>query len=934
MECGDLSPLDAKGGDSSPLDEKGGDESPHSTTSGLQPRRLRNISYNNNNIRCDLMLTGLDQLPLTKDPFRWKVGVLVFMLLAVSLFWADAALAHERWILTPDQASEWNGKLKPSVYTSLSALNIGLIAAFFLFAVGWIRLGFTSARDLFPDLQARLSAYGDIVAPLLRFCLAWVLISSAIGFEPRYGVEPFTSPTLFAPDLELKQYGAAWLGLRWLEFLLGLGFLFGIYVRILAVVLMVLALLGMVLFQQDLFAYATALLGVAIYLLLQGPGSYFVPMPVEPSLLSLQTQLAAVPRQRAQAIMRVLTGFNIFYLAVVFKVFQPNLALGILTLFDVPILSSAPETFTLIMALVEVTCGILIIVGVMLRPLSLFFLFAFLFFAALLPESWMAHALYYGVMLSFLFNGAGHFHMPEAKDKPANIVIVGGTVAAIHAAMKIERLIGQYTRVQLSLVHTRPNMLFYPLLPEVIGGTMQPGNAVNPIRRILPNTRVKLGEVTHIDTQKKCVVLLQNGRVLEEPYDELILALFPIPKLTGIPGLLAHASPINSVGDALHIRKRIMDLVEEAEATENVEERQRLLTFAVIGSGQRSCGAAVEICEMLKTVETSYPILKGHGWQVLLYEDAKAPFSVFESDIQAQRDRELEKAGVTLCRNQEIAAITRDSIVLGGGGRQTVGLVVNASFMLPSLQIDGQTYHWPLDIEDDLSFKHRPHIWVTALQQQQEDRKFLTTADFVKLGETAGQNAWAASQGFATHAFKATERWLKIYNMGRRSICRIGPLSFSGTPAWFLSRITNLAALPGLERNLRILIDWCLDVPFRADIAVLTPDATEKLQRVHFEPGDEVIRENERGDTAYIVQSGRLDVLKNGRKVGELGDGDYFGEIALLHDTLRTATVRCLTPCELTVLAGEDFQSLSVGSSIMAKAIQQQVEERIKAQQL
>ena len=867
---------------------------------------------------------------IPSQSMRYCSKLFIYGLMFIGLLWANASFAHERWILTPEQAMEWGAKAKPLVYTEPSVFNISLIAGFLLFTVGWIRLGFTGARDLFPDLQARLGAYGYAVSPILRFCLAWLLISSALGFEPRYGVQAFTSPTLFAPDLELKLYGDSLLGIRWIEFLLGVGFLLGIYVRILAVILMLLAVFGMMYFQQDLFAYAGGLVGVAIYLLLQGPGSYFVPMPVEPSLLELQSKLAAQPRQRAQAIMRVLTGLNILYLAIVFKVFQPNLTLGILSLFDIPILSSAPAEFTLLMALVETFCGILITAGVMLRPLSLFFLFAFLFFAALLPESWMAHALYYGVMLSFLFNGAGHFHMPEAKDKSANIVVIGGTVAAIHAAMKIERLIGQYTRVNITLIHTHANMLFHPLLPEVIGGTMQPGNAVNPIRRVLPNTKVKLGEVTQVDTERKRVTLAHNDRLEELPFDELILALFPIPNLTGLPGLMAHSSPINSVGDALHIRKRIMDLVEEAEATDNAAERQRLLSFAVIGSGQRSCATAVEICEMLKTVETSYPILKEHGWRVHLYEDSKAPFSAFEASIQTQRDRELAKAGVTLCRDKEITAITRDAVVLADGDRQTVGLVVNASFMLPSLNIDNQTYHWPLEIEDDLRFKGHPKLWVTAMRNQHGERKFLTTADYVDLGKTAGQNAWAASQDFPTHAYQPKQRWLKIYNMGRRSICRIGPVEFGGTFAWFLSRITNLAALPGLERNLRILIDWCLDVPFRADIAVLTPDATERLQRVHFEPGDEVIHQDERGDTAYIVQSGRLEVLKNNRKVGELGEGDHFGEIALLQDSVRTATVRCLTSCELTVLTGEDFQSLSVGSSIMAKAIRQQVEERMK----
>jgi len=875
-------------------------------------------------------MTGIDNI----NPSRWRGGgwIGVFVGLACGLLWADGCLAHERWILSPDQVAEWNAKPKPAVYASPSALNLSLAAAFVLFAAGWIRLGFTSARDLFPDLQARLGAYGDRVAPILRFCLAWALISSSLGLEPRYGVEPFASPTLFAPDLELKPFGDGWLGLRWVELALGLGFALGIYVRICALALLALALVGLVLFQADLLAYASALAGVAIYLLLQGPGSYFVPMPVEPRLLAWQARLAAVPRQRAQAIMRVLAGLNILYLAVVYKVFQPNLALGILTLFDVPLLSSAPGGFTLLMALVEVTCGVLITVGVMLRPLSLFFLFAFLFFAALLPESWMAHALYYGVMLSLLFNGAGHFHMPEAKDKPAHIVIVGGTVAAIHAAMKIERLIGQYSHVKLTLVHNHPNLLFYPLLPEVIGGTMQPGNAVNPLRRVLPGTRVLVGEVSHVDTARKRVGVSHNGRQTELPYDELILALFPVPNLAGLPGLMAHGNPINSVGDALHIRKRIMNLVEEAESADDPDERKRLLSFAVIGSGQRSCGAAVEICEMLKTVQASYPVLKDQGWQVRLYEDSKAPFSAFEEAIQPQRDRELEKAGVILCRHQEVAAITRDAIVLADGGRQAVGLVVNASFMLPAITIDGQSYRWPLDIEDDLRCKDFPHLWATAMRRQNEERKFLTTADFVDLGKTAGQNAWASSQGFPTQAFKPKPRWLQIYNMGRRSLCRIGPVSFGGTPAWFLSRVTNLAALPGLERNLRILIDWFLDIPFRADIAVLTPDATERLQRIHFEPGDEVIREGEPGDAAYIVQSGRLEVLKQGKKIGELGDGDYFGEIALIQDSARTATVRCLSPCELTVLAGDDFQSLSVGSSLMANTIRQQVEERMKAQ--
>ena len=142
--------------------------------------------------------------------------------------------------------------------------------------------------------------------------------------------------------------------------------------------------------------------------------------------------------------MRVLTGATILYNGVYFKVFQPNLVLGIITIHHVPIMSAAPEAFTLLMALVEVSAGILIIAGILLRPLSVFFLFAFVGFALLLPETLTQHILFYGVMLSFLINGAGHWRVPQARDKAAEIVIVGGGFSGIHAAMKIEKLIGHY----------------------------------------------------------------------------------------------------------------------------------------------------------------------------------------------------------------------------------------------------------------------------------------------------------------------------------------------------------------------------------------------------------------------------------------------------------------------------------------------------------
>jgi NADH dehydrogenase FAD-containing subunit/uncharacterized membrane protein YphA (DoxX/SURF4 family) len=854
------------------------------------------------------------------------IGALV--LIAALAAAVDTAFAHERWILTPLEIADWNSRPKPEIFTHWSWRNVTMISLFLFFLVGWVRLGSTGAKELFPDLQVRLASYGDHVPVILRFCLAWMLISSAFGAEPRNGVEPFASPTLFAPDLQLSLIAPQWGWLRWAELVLGVAVFAGVYVRLCAVLLILLALLGAWLFGAAILAYAGALIGVCIYLLMQGPGRFFVPLPTPATLAPLQSWLARQPRQRAQAIMRVLTGLTILYLGVWFKVLQPNLLFGIVETYQLPILSSAPQAFTLLMTLIEVAAGLLIIAGVLLRPLSIVLLAAFIFFAALLPESFTSHILFYGVMLSFLFNAAGHWREPVAMDKPAEIIIVGGGFSAISAAIEIEKLIGPYTHVRVTLVHDSSNMLFYPLLPEVVSGGMQPGNVVNPIRRIIPQTRVLRGDLHFVNSRSKQIgVTRRDGRELVLPYDELLLAPFLQPNLDFVPGMLAHAFPIDSVGDALHIRKRALELIEDAELADDASERARLLTFAVVGSGQRSCATAVELCQMLKTAEVSYPVLRQQGWRVQLHEDAKAAFTSFERAIRPQRNRELARAGVEIC-DDDIVAVTDRTVTLSSGERRPVGMVVNASFRMPTVEIDEQTLAWPPSVGRDLAVAGFERIWAPALSSQAGKGRFVTIADLVALGRAAGYNAWAHSQNYPARPLRLKRRFFASYNMGRRSLCSLGGVILRDGPAWLLSRFSTLWALPGFERNLRILLDWLLDIPFRNDIAVLAPDQTERLRAKHFEAGDEIIRQGDAGDAAYIVESGRLEVLRDGVRVAELADGDCFGEIALLSDVPRTATVRCLTACELTVLVRSDFMSLTAGRGALADAIRRQAHER------
>jgi MFS family permease len=121
---------------------------------------------------------------------------------------------------------------------------------------------------------------------------------------------------------------------------------------------------------------------------------------------------------------------------------------------------------------------------------------------------------------------------------------------------------------------------------------------------------------------------------------------------------------------------------------------------------------------------------------------------------------------------------------------------------------------------------------------------------------------------------------------------------FSG-PA--LRRIDTVALAPaGLELLRRVSLFEPLPEPILDLLA-------RALVRVEAAPGDVIIREGDDGDLFYVVESGSVEVTKDGRHVVTLGPGDYVGEIALLRDVPRTATVTALEPTVLQSLDREHF---------------------------
>ena len=107
-----------------------------------------------------------------------------------------------------------------------------------------------------------------------------------------------------------------------------------------------------------------------------------------------------------------------------------------------------------------------------------------------------------------------------------------------------------------------------------------------------------------------------------------------------------------------------------------------------------------------------------------------------------------------------------------------------------------------------------------------------------------------------------------------------------------------------------------------------------RLAPERYQPGQRIFSQGDPGDSFYIVKQGQVDILvaKDGQenRVAELGPGEYFGEIALLLDVPRTASVQAKSECLVLRLKLEDFMELLGEQLYFSKSLEQASSRRMK----
>ena len=122
------------------------------------------------------------------------------------------------------------------------------------------------------------------------------------------------------------------------------------------------------------------------------------------------------------------------------------------------------------------------------------------------------------------------------------------------------------------------------------------------------------------------------------------------------------------------------------------------------------------------------------------------------------------------------------------------------------------------------------------------------------------------------------------------------------------------------------------------DLVQLRVGGTRGLSREHYEPGQEVFRQGELGDRLYLILSGEVEVIRQeagtSRLLARMGAGQWFGEMALLRQTIRNATVRCVAPLDVLSLPREEFGVLAAHLPDLRQRFDRLAAEREAAPQI
>ena len=399
-------------------------------------------------------------------------------------------------------------------------------------------------------------------------------------------------------------------------------------------------------------------------------------------------------------------------------------------------------------------------------------------------------------------------------DSRPHVIIVGGGFGGLTAAQALRR-----APVRVTLLDRTNHHLFQPLLYQVATAGLSPSEIASPIRSVLRrqrNTRVLLAEVTRVNLDARTITIRQEGAV-EMSYDYLILATGAQTNYFGNEAWEPFALGLKSLDDALEIRRRVLLAFEVAEREGELEKREQLLTFVVIGGGPTGVEMAGALAELSRfALASDFRMINPKSTRIILIEMGERILASFAEELSTKAARQLAELGVHIRTGAKVTGIDAGgvrlgeefipaSIVVWGAGvcatqlTRTLGVPIDRSGRIlvePDCSIPG--HREAFAIGDTAAYVHQdgkplPGVSPVAMQQARYVAR--------QIERTVGGQKLEEKFHYVDKGSMAT--------IGRsRAIAEIGKLKLSGFLAWWAWLFVHIFFLIGFRSRIGVLFDW------------------------------------------------------------------------------------------------------------------------------
>lgn len=392
-----------------------------------------------------------------------------------------------------------------------------------------------------------------------------------------------------------------------------------------------------------------------------------------------------------------------------------------------------------------------------------------------------------------------------------HLVIVGGGFGGVTAAQSLQRA----KNLDITLIDRRNFHLFQPLLYQVAMAGLSPSDIAIPLRALFnkqKNINVTLAEVDQLDLPQKKIHYDQKWVA----YDYLILACGAKHSYFGNSSWESVAPGLKNLEQATEIRRRILTSFELAEKEDDLQKREKYLTFVVVGGGPTGVELAGAISEMARhTLKKDFKRADLSKTKVILAEAGPRILAAFPEDLSKIAQKNLQDLDVEVFTNTRAGELSIDGLRLGDRWVETKTIIWAAGVTASKLT---QQLSMPKDkqgrviVNNDLSLPDNKNVFVIGDQAAFILPNGVTLPGIAPVAIQQGRHVARMIENDERYAprfgFTYYDKGI-MATIGRsKAVVHTFGFSFSGFFAWLAWAFIHILYLMKFKNRFFVFLQW------------------------------------------------------------------------------------------------------------------------------